>query len=167
MSEFPPDNHRPPMTQEQLEWISRQTSRAVNKAVENAMRVYSRVALSGFIILLLGLALTVTVMQNYDKDSRKAIVDSGRAVSVAGCNRDFESISRDRTLLARGRANLAKQHDHGEITDAAFARGDKFYEDELRNYQLPDCREALNLLTDNPDEPIYVPEPRYQGDGKG
>jgi hypothetical protein len=164
---IPENDHRPPMTEDQLEWISRQTSRAVNHAVDQAMRTYSKAAATGFVILLLGLVLCVYVVQNYDAAARRAIVDSGRAISVSSCNRDFDSISKDRNLLQRGRENIQQQYAAKDITETAYRRSIAFYDRELREYRLPDCREALDVVTDNPNAPIFIPRPRYPLDKAG
>lgn len=125
-------------------------------------------AMTSFLILAIGLALAVDGIHDQDVAGRKAgiearttIVNSGRAISVSGCNRDFRFGTTVRGVLQASRAQTQRALDRGDITPARAERAMKFYSDQLANLQLPDCRDALKILTDDPDQPLVIPKPLY------
>jgi hypothetical protein len=163
-----PGSYVPPMTDEQLEFFTRQTDLAVRKA----LRKYSRAALAGFLILMIGVGIAFhnvsTLASKVEKnagESRSALVQSGRAVAVDGCNGRFESQSQFRDTLRRLDRSNALAYKNGTITAEQRRSAKEFYRGALGRAVLPDCRLAAKLLTDNLDEPIPSISPRYPGDG--
>lgn len=156
-----PEAVAPPvgMSIEQLDFFTEQTRRAVRKATRRD-RAVNRVA---YVILTVGLVLSLFVASREGAKAQEAVVDSGRAVAVEGCNRDFEDRLRFRSLLRRlksasesaGRLNGSSQ----ERIDRAVA----FYDAELKRFTLPDCRKSANLLTSDPEDSIPNIAPYYPG----
>jgi hypothetical protein len=100
------------------------------------------------------------------KDGRQAIVQSGRVVAVDGCNRDFNSISQQRAVLQRAQVVIRQGYAKGQYTEAQYERAKKFYNQQLHKIDLPDCRTAKDIITDDPRNPGTLPVPRYPGDPK-
>ena len=145
---------------------------------------YRRNAVVGFLILLLGIGFVQWDNQKDNSDARKeiaaksvqsdrAIVKSGRAVSVAGCNRDYVTIARLRELILAGREDIRNYVAEGTLNPEQGARAQKRITAQVKEYPLPDCREARRIVTDNPRDlgPIPPPKfgqpeekPRYQGE---
>ena len=146
---------------------------------------YRRNAVIGFLILLLGIGYVQWDSDNSNREARediqkqsvqadRAIVKSGRTVSVAGCNRDFVTITRLRELILVGRQDIREYVADGTLTPAQGVRAQQRITERVRRYPLPDCREAEKIVTDNPrdlpptPEPKYAPaeqqEPRFPGD---
>lgn len=149
------------MTEEQLAFFAAETNRAVRKA----LRRYAKPAIVGYILLMLGV-LAAFQVNNNDRSarrveaakSREAIVLSGRAVAVSGCNRDYKSIAALRGVLIASKTFQQRQVRDGFISAETFERARKFYDTQLMALQLPDCRDAESLLTDDPDDPIpHIP----------
>lgn len=153
-----------PFTQEQLEWISAQTEHASKKAV----RAWAKRATVGFVVLAFGVAGAIyTENQHYnaqqeaDVEARQAVVDSGRTATTVSCNRDFRTTKRLRAIIAEGRPRIEQFVQEGTLTRA---QGDRALADVERNLSLtplPDCRKALNSITQDPNVKIVVPEPLY------
>lgn len=141
------------LTKAQLDYFSEQTERAVRKA----LRRYVRGAVIGFLVLAVGLGIALHANATTSNHARQAVVNSGRAVTVAGCNRDYRATQRFRGLLTRAQATTAVQHKQHKITDQQFADAQNFYRTELAKLPLPDCRKVEVILTDNPDAPIVIP----------
>ena len=159
-----------PFTQEQLEWISAQTERATKKAV----RAWARRASVGFLILALGVAGAIyTENQHYnaqqraDTIARAAIVDSGRAATTISCNRDFRTTNRLRAIIADQRPRIAEYVAEGTLTEAQAERAYDDIDKNLKRTPQPDCRKALNSITQDPNDRIIVPEPLYPKPEKG
>ncbi len=155
----PRDDHDdvPPMTEEQLDYFSEQTRRAVRRAVRN----YSRGAMIGFLILVGGLGF-VQVSQNHEnQQAQEALVQSGRVVAVDGCNRDFKQTARIRSLMQRLLAATEEAYDKGQMTADKYAQARAFYQSELDRQVLPDCRKAEQVLSSDPSKPINPPTPLY------
>lgn len=123
-----------------------------------------RRATAGFAALLVGVGVNSKLDRDRANDSRAALVKSGRIVSVDGCNRDFKLYQSIRQVFQRSLAALSAQHDNGLITDAEFARSKAFYEQQLEQFNPPDCRVTRSLLTDDPERAEQpVPRPLYPG----
>lgn len=151
---------RNPLTEDQLAFLSEQTRRAA----KHATRRYAQGAILGFLILLFGIGYNFVDYREASNDSRAAIVQSGKTVAVDGCNRDFNSISALRGLLTSAQAAQAEAVKRGDIPKPTPERqklADDFYADQLKKIELPDCREAEKVLTDDPDIAPEIPEPRY------
>jgi hypothetical protein len=146
-----------PLTHDQLEQISRETEHAARKAV----RIYLRQARIGFLLLLVGIASAIGLARYDATVSREAIVNSGRAIAVVGCNRDFDSNERLRGLLERARDASTVEWRRGRIPTDRYESAKRFYRDELAKLPQPDCRKALRTVTDDPTRPIVIPAPKY------
>lgn len=155
------------MTEEQLEFFATETNRAVRKA----LRRYAKPAIVGYVLLMIGV-LAAFQVNNNDRSvrrieagkSREAIVLSGRAVAVSGCNRDFKTISALRGVLIASKAFQQRQVRDGLISPETFERARKFYDTQLASLQLPDCRDSESLLTDDPDDEIPHLRPLFPED---
>lgn len=152
-----------PLTQEQLDWISAQTDHAVKKAVR---RVTRRAAV-GFVVLLAGLGGQYAAGSHDAIDARHATVQSGRAVAVDGCNRDFRSIDSFRGLVVRLKVANEQAYKRAPVKDPdAYAAAQKFYTDTLGDYRYPDCGRARSIVTDDPATTIVVPRPLSKKDAR-
>jgi hypothetical protein len=149
----------PGMTVEQLDFFTEQTQRAVRKATRRD-RAVNRIA---YVILTAGLVVSLFVAGREGAKAQDAVVSSGRAVAVEGCNRDFEDRVRFRDLLQRLKAASEAAARQGRTTpeqrDAAVA----FYDRELKRFGLPDCRKSANLLTSDPEDSVPNIAPFYPG----
>jgi hypothetical protein len=125
-------------------------------------KFWRRMVIAGYVILTIGYIGNTTVDRERASDGRAALVQSGRYVSVVGCNRDFITIEKIRGVFQRAIIGLDEQFAAGEITKERHVRGIAFYLGELDRIRLPDCRDASNIITDNPFRPIEPPvEPLY------
>lgn len=117
-----------------------------------------------FLAGIIGYALYID--DKHSSQSRDAIVTSGRAVSVSGCNRDYDTIDalRDQLENSLERIDLLVQDGTYTPRQAEIAR--KSTKDVLANYTLPDCRVAATVVTSDPNKDTYVPDPRYPNDPK-
>lgn len=157
----------PGMTEAQLEFFTHQTERAVEKGVREGVRQYRNRAVQGFVILVLGL-MTLTYFQAKETaDARaardaqqKALVQSGRAVAVDGCNRDFVTAQGFRATISRLKEATQMRADQNQ---AATKQAVQFYDSVLAISPLPDCRDALTVITSNPAAPVRVVDPYYPG----
>jgi hypothetical protein len=125
-------------------------------------------ALLAFLILTIGIAFAVnSVYQNSIADkkeilaARAAIVQSGRSVTVVGCNRDFKTITALRTVLQASQEVQRASFERGEITRQRFEEASTFNKEQILNLILPDCREAITAVTSNPDATVGIPEPLH------
>lgn len=163
----PVDALPPGMTMEQLDFFTEQTERAVEKGVKEGVRQYRNRAVQGFVLLLVGL-MVLTYFQADAADDQKqarddqqaALVASGRAVAVDGCNRDFVTAQSFRATITR-----LKEATQGRADQAPAATEEavKFYQSVLDISPLPDCRDAENVITDNPEAPVLNVQPYYPG----
>jgi hypothetical protein len=154
-----------PLTQAQLEYLTHQTERAAAKAARGESRKvlkrYVQGAVVAFLILLTGLGWSLYAQGKDSSEGRTAIVQSGRAISVDGCNRDFRTIGKVRDVFMRSALFLRAQYDRGDITLAAYERGVAYYSQQLATFPLPDCRAALTIVTDDPNATVRVPVPLH------
>lgn len=144
-----------PLTQEQLEQIGAETEHASVKALKK----YSRSALVGFLILLGANVFVWSTAQRLNDDSRQAIVRTGKAVTIEGCNRDFRSVGVLRGLLASSQAALKKGHEEGVYTQEQVDRATAYYKDALSKLTYPDCKAAGATLSSDPDKAAPLPTP--------
>lgn len=128
-----------------IAWNSRVQTR-------RSMRTYRRNAIVGFLVLLAGLGATRYMDVQQLNQSRQAVVDSGNAIVVDGCNRDFETARRQREALYK-----QPQRSGRRLTEAEKNR-------IVRQLTpLPDCREVRNALTDNPEKRVTIPPALHEG----
>lgn len=146
-----------PLTEEQLSLISTWSERAVKHGV----RRYARGALVGFLILLASNIYVWSFSNRNNSDSRSAIVQSGKVVSVAGCNRDFNTITALRGVLTNARAFQDAALKRGDITREQFDRAQDYYDQQLSALKLPDCRKAERILTSDTGDVPPAPVPLY------
>lgn len=142
---------------EQLDFFTDQTERAVRRATKRTRNQ----ALVGYLILLVGVFGMYWNGQHVSNTERGAIVESGRAAVIDGCNRDFKATQRYRGLLQRAEATVAVQVKQGKITVDQAQEARDFYDGELKLAPLPDCRKVEFLPTDDPSAPIKSPAPLH------
>jgi hypothetical protein len=146
-----------PLTIEQLRYFEEAQSRAVHTAVNRVRKS----AVIGFLILLLGIGFNIWDNKQQGEHSRHAIVNSGRVVSVAGCNRDFHTITATRGVLIAAKKNVRAQEKAGRFTKDQADDAVTFYNTQLGKLTLPDCRLARTIVTDDPDKLRPIPTPLY------
>lgn len=147
------------LTEEQLAFFTEQTRRAVHKSVRKVVLT----AASGYVVLLVGLIIAFGANANTSEQSeanqreaRVAIVDSGRAVAVDGCNRDFRNTDKFRGLLVRLKvATTLNAAQPPAQRKAAIS----FYNTTIADQKYPNCSAARSIITDDPTKPIVVPRP--------
>ena len=141
------------LTPEQRAWV---------KAIAlDAARHVQRRSTVGFIILLVGLATVLWLGEHHASSARKAIIDTGRIISVDGCNRDFKSRQEIREVLLRSKEFQDGALERGDITKSEYQRAIEFYDERLEALPLPDCRKSETILSDDPDEVPAKPTPLY------
>lgn len=126
-----------------------------------AVASYKRNALIGFLILLAGVGVVGKMDSDRTEAARRAIVDSGRAVAVMGCNRDFRTQQQVRGVLSASVSRSQRRLEDGEITPNEHARQVEFLRKQLEMLRLPDCR--LAHITDDPNADVRAPDPLYPG----
>lgn len=153
-------------TEEQLTYLENSRRGAVRAAV----RRYRDSSLVAFLLLLGGIGFLFYDNQHDQEASQKALaaqqhalVQSGRIVAVDGCNRDFADNQKFRGLLERLRRSAETNYRLGRTTQEQYEQAVLFYNRELNNFSVIDCRESERILTDDPaDLPNHV-EPYYHG----
>lgn len=177
----------PPFTQEQIEWLAaRDATLDANReswviAREERLakhgtdwsrrhvRSYARRATAAFVILALGIGGAFYAGGQDSTQSRRAIVKSGRVVSVSGCNRDYITINRLRSVLARSLDFQRAALNRGDITQDQYDRAVVYFKEQLMGLPPVDCRPSATILTDDPNdigkvpEPLHPPDPPYSG----
>lgn len=133
----------------------------ISGGARHALKIYSRRSLVAFLVLLVGIGYAIHESNTSSTSGRTAIVNSGRALAVDSCNRDFQSIGRQRGLLERAKAQTTKALKKGQVSREQADDAYKFYADELARIPLPDCRKAKLILTDDPKKPIKQPVPLH------
>lgn len=146
-----------PLTEEQLALISHETEHAVRKGLKHQ----ARRSIIGFLVLLAANIFVWSTGQAQNSDSREAIVQSGKVVSISGCNRDFQTIKSLRGVLISAQTFQIKALERGDISQAQFDRAQTYYDDQLAKLTLPDCRVAGEILTSETDEIPQVPVPLH------
>jgi hypothetical protein len=155
---------RPPgMTTEQLDYFTEQTVRAVERGTKKGVQHYRNNAIIGFIILALGIGYIQWDHSNHTKESREAIVKSGRAVALLGCNRDYNTQNALRGVLTASKEFARTAARRGNITGADLQERLAFYDRQLERIEVPDCRTARSVVTDDPRDVGELPAPLYPG----
>jgi hypothetical protein len=156
----------PGVTDEEIEFYSNERQTDIRRALKH----FRNQALIGYLILLFGLLFVWQTFQHDQGERRKVaqaqretIVRSGRAISVDGCNRDFRSTLKLRAVFIAAKQQTKAQHDQGAISDARYARTVKFYNDQLKEIVLPDCRKAREVVSQDPNRVVNIPRPLHPG----
>lgn len=163
------DEHRPPpagITEEQLEFFTYQTERAVTKAHRMALRADQRRAkqrMVGFMVLFVAFLANAFYANNLATEARDRIIRSGDAVAVSGCNRDYEDREAIRRVLTASKDFTRNAFRRLDMSEEGVRLRLEFYDTQLGQLPLPDCRLADDVLTDDPDMPIHYPKPMYPG----
>lgn len=155
------------MTQEQLEFFAEEAERAAEKGARRGVEQQRRRGTAAFVGLLIAVGANFWLLNNSNDrqekastEAREAIVASGRAVSVDGCNRDYGDRVKFRNLLLRLKISAKG---NPATTPAQKKTALEFYDKELANYPLIDCRNARNVVTDDPNATPETPDPYYPG----
>jgi len=162
---------------ETSEHFSPEQERVINERVNSALSGYRMQASVGFVILFLGLGVSGYIERDHNADQRnqiaaqahasdQRIVQSGDAVAVGGCNRDYETIDALRDQLEVQLLRIDSLVADGTYTQRQGEVAKDSSNDFLKKYTLPDCREAAKVLTFKPGEPINIPTPRYPDDAQ-
>lgn len=129
-----------------------------------ALATYSRRALAGFVILAIGIIVAFWSGSHRAAGERDTIVKTGRIVSVSGCNRDFVTITKLRSLLSSAKASVVQNGKAGLYSKDRVHEAVVFYDRQLSQLKLPDCRVARTIVTDDPSKAdTKVPVPLYPG----
>ena len=158
----------PPMTEDQLDFMSKQSERAAHKATRRTLRS----AFVGYVILIAGVLAMYQNGQHVSNGERDAIIRSGTVVSVEGCNRDFADKEQFISLLERlqSASKRSARLQHLKTTDPQVKLALDFYSDEIARAkrELPDCRREQHMLTDDPERTQpWPPLARYPDDRSG
>lgn len=125
-----------------------------------------RRAVAGYIVLCIAFAGNSLIDRSRATEGRRALAASGNVVSIVGCNRDFRLYQKVRAVFQQSLAFATQQHQQGLTTDSQYQRSRNFYETQLSNFPLPDCRKVANVLTDSSskaDDQVPPPAPLYRG----
>lgn len=151
-------------TIEEVRKLAAAEAKATARA-ENAKQ--RRNAIIGYVILLVAVVGVFFVSQKDATDARDAIVTSGKVVSVEGCNSDFETIEKVRGVFTRAIVSAKRQERAGVTDEVQRDAAIAYYEQQLAEFTLPDCRKTEKIITDDPRKAKYPPPyPRYEGDGR-
>lgn len=155
------DGEWPPgITEEEVAFYSKVRQRDIKLALKH----YTQRALVGYMILFIAAFANVLYARHKGDQARNAIVRSGNAVAVVGCNRDFVDREKFRSLLVRLKRSADENARRGNATPAQHATAVKFYKDELANYPSIDCRSSVHTVSANPEAPhLALPRPCYTG----
>lgn len=115
--------------------------------------------LLGYLILALGTGAMYINGQQSATAARSAIIESGRAITVEGCNRDFRLITSVRQILVDAQAITRERQAIDVQTADRLRQAEAFYERQLSNLKLPDCKAAMETLNDDPNESTRIPAP--------
>lgn len=156
-----PDRRQTPpaLTEEQLRFLAD----LQEESTRRTLRRWIKGAIVGYVVLIAGVFLMYENGQSVSANERSAVVNSGRVVSVEGCNRDYRSAEAFVNLLERLRDSTISQHKQHKIDDARYRAGLEFYSAEIARAKgrLPDCREAETTLTADPDADLRNLKPLY------
>jgi hypothetical protein len=150
-----------PLTEDQLALISQETDRAVNKA----LKMYTRRAIVGFLILLAGVFYAISAGQKHDDDARKLTASEGAKRQDQIC-RVFESqhLREVNALSDRHQfiEDAIKANEEGSLLVQALIRQLPEVDAAARQDPAPDfCDEKVNgkdLGLPEPDP--FIPEAR-------
>lgn len=171
-----------PFTQEQIEWLAERDAELDRRRREwideresrlkehgtdwsrRHIRAYTRRATIGFLILLAGVGGAFYTQGKDRKESNRAIVQSGRVISVSGCNRDYVTVNRLRNVLKRSLDFQRAALQRGDITLDQFSRAQEYFVEQLDGLPQVDCRPSASLITDNPEDLPDIPKPLHPPD---
>lgn len=145
----------PPVSEEQIKLfaeLSAETTRL-------SLRRYVRRMTVGFLILLAGTAAQHVVSSHDASVARNAIVKSGTAVAVDGCNARYDDRQSIRGIFLTLEALNVRNATHQPAEAVQDAQ--EFYEGQLDKLPLPDCRKQQHILTDTPYPAIKIPVPKH------
>lgn len=123
-----------------------------------------RPALIGYIVLGGGIIGGFLVNQDHNNETRQAVVDSGQAVAIESCNRDYNQTFELRRLIDKSYAQIEQALKDDRISPEAAAQQRANLAEALDRLVLPDCREVRGALTSDPDADIEVPVPLHPPD---
>lgn len=151
-------------TEDQLHYLRVSRQRAVHEALTR----YIKGGMVAYVILVaaLGYVLYADKQQSVERRqdgiaARQQIVATGNAVALAGCNRDFRTITALRAVLTNAAAFQRAALRRGDITQEQFDRTVIYYRVQLKKLNLPDCRIAAHTVTDNPQRRVTLQKPLY------
>lgn len=148
------------MTEDEIiEFFASETEKAAKRASRRTLRA----ALVGYLVLFVGVFGMYWNGQHVSGTERQAVVDSGRVVAIAGCNRSFKANQGFRALFTRLIRVTEAQAKRGEISQYQAQQSLRFYRAERAKIKLPDCRQAGRILTDDPEADIRHIPPLYPG----
>lgn len=154
------ERRNPGMTEEQLDYFSEQT----NRAVKSALRRYVRGALVGFAILFAGVSYAVVDGRVQSDGARHAIVVSGRNVATDSCNARFRQQQVLRRIVRSNKPTIRQYVKDGTLTPAQGRRALNETAATVAKLKLPDCRVVASVLTDDPSKlKPNQPPPLYEG----
>ena len=157
MRHFDPD--RAPFTDDQVRYLEEGRRESVRRAVHH----YRNQALVGFLLLLTGFGVNTYIDRQDTQSQQDALVSSAKAVAVDGCNRDFVDRARFRNLLERLKDSARLSYRAGRTTQEQYETAVLFYDSQLREFSLLDCRDAEALLTTDKTNQSEPPKPYYPG----
>lgn len=149
-----------PLHPDLLAFFTEQTNRAVKKAARRTLRQ----AAVGYLILFVGVMGMYWNGQHVSNAEREAVVQSGSAVVVDSCNRDYIATGRLRGIIIRIRNVIEAQDEAGKGDPEENQFAVDFYNNELKKIPLPDCRDTADALTADPDKVLKVPKPLHGPD---
>lgn len=164
------DSSKPtPLTEEQLRFFTEQTRRVVDREVEGALKRYVSGAVVAYVILVAALGY-ILYSDSHQRDERRAdsvaarhqIVNTGNAVALAGCNRDFRTITSLRAVLINAKGFQKAALKRGDVNKEQYDRTVVYYKAQLKKLQVPDCRAAAHTVTDNPSRRVTLEAPLYK-----
>lgn len=133
----------------------------VKDAVRAAQRRGVRIALTGYLIFFGGIMGERYISSSESNAARETIVRSGTAVAVTACNERFKDRRQLREVLIIARRETRKSED---ISPDRRKAAEAFYTERLAALPLPDCRDSLTVLSDDPDAEVHIPKPLYLPD---
>lgn len=126
--------------------------------------IRKRPALIGYIVLGGGIIAGFFVNQDHNNNTREAVVDSGQAVAIESCNRDYNQTFELRSLIERSLAQIETAEKAGRFTSEEATQQRQNLKRALRRLKLPDCREVRGALTSDPNADIQIPVPLHPPD---
>ena len=150
-----------PLTETQMTWVDKRVQDAAAKAAREATGRTRRQALIGFLVLLFAIGFVQWDSSKAERAARQAVVTSGTVIAVDACNRDYKSRVEIRAVLKASKAFQEAALKRGDISQEGYERATAFYEERLRKLPLPDCRQAEDVLTADPDKVPPVPKPLH------
>jgi hypothetical protein len=161
MSPFLPED--PVREKKLMDLMHRENDRAVRVALKS----YSKKVAILFAAFAAAAAILFYIAFTDADEQRDDLRESGVAVAVEGCNRDFRGTEKIRSLLIRLQKNGIERYRQtekaGPVTPEVtqqFNEAQDFYKDQLQEITLPDCRKTAAAFNVNPDR-LEDPVPLY------